>query len=69
MNTVWAEADEDIVMNIHDKYDRINDQEREVIIKLYGIDGEEKHFRFKNVIMMTITDYDSTAAEIVKFFA
>ena len=25
-------------------------------------------FRFKNGIMMTITDYDSTAAEIVKFF-
>ncbi len=43
MDTVWAEADDDIVMDIHDKYDCLSDREHDVIKKLYGIDGEEKH--------------------------
>ncbi len=43
MDTVWAEADEDIVIFIHERYNSLGDPERDVIKKLYGIDGEEKH--------------------------
>ncbi len=43
MDTEWAEADEDIVTDIHDKLDRLSDREQDVIRKLYGIDGEKMH--------------------------
>ncbi|MCR5603793.1 MAG: hypothetical protein K6G27_08845 [Lachnospiraceae bacterium] len=42
-DTKWAEADEDVIKDIHEKYDRLVDRERDVIMKLYGIDGEKRH--------------------------
>lgn len=51
MNTVWAEADEDIHIFIHEKYKSLGEPERDIIKKLYGIDGEKKH------------SYDDLAAE------
>lgn len=43
MDTEWAEEEEDIVVDIHDKFDRLSDREQDVIRKLYGIDGDVKH--------------------------